>query len=756
MQVSTIKLQRGETPFDSLNEMREAHLSLLEKQGEHAEGLAEKTLGFVPDIETFLRRGVGLGRSLDAPDLRSEAQNMLDYWVSTLSLRQRGVSEDDARTFSAAILERFDSSLLESTIEQAGKVLRSFPPEKQQHAKKILMRLAPMSAHGDTFDLASVRTEDLTGGDPEQLALIEELEKTGILQRIETGSGGKVAWRIIHSSIVHRWPEFAEWTTARRRFRQSAKIWDEATRAESSLPRSSGSLEEPLAYRDLNALESDYLEAANTVVRKTERQKRLAIQSALGVLITGLCIVAILGTLWIFARKDIVNLIHETDIELKGKDTELIQKTSEINEIKKTTELTDNNKISDREFELRAENQKLRETLAAIEDAYSKSENEREIVEQQLNAIENDTTPAQVSESVNKIRSALNDPGRMVIQNQLKEYVQGADFDGMRPMQSTNTNVAQALDKPQTETLSPGVRVGSDHGGKQDDTFGSAGIFLEDQAGNIFLASPAYVIGDTKGQAVRLNGKSIARIEGLIGNSETPATRIALARLKPGLKAENILPSVGSISGWISKPAAGTEIILIGQGSGLRAGKVLRIEQEGNIITTRISQPGDGGAPVVTTDGKLIGILLQSREDESVVSPASQLLENTGYSLIQSAFPETGLGGVLAQLIVPIADEKYEQFGKELIKKMEKLGVFIPDGIPLRRANTPEQTDIRYFDPDDQPIAAEIELNLRAIGFENIKTYDNSSSIKEGEAPPPRKFIQIAFNKEELDKIIGP
>lgn len=52
--------------------------------------------------------------------------------------------------------------------------------------------------------------------------------------------------------------------------------------------------------------------------------------------------------------------------------------------------------------------------------------------------------------------------------------------------------------------LSPGLQVGSEGRGKT--SYGSAGIFLTDQKGAIFLAAPAYVIGSRKGKEVEMKG----------------------------------------------------------------------------------------------------------------------------------------------------------------------------------------------------------------------------------------------------------
>jgi len=112
MHIVPISLLEGEEPFPSIEAMRVEHLLLLEQQVEwesesgleyHGE-VASRGIDDSAKLDSFLRRGVALGRFLDSSALRSEAQNMLDYWVSTLAVQQRGMSKEISRILPSVIL----------------------------------------------------------------------------------------------------------------------------------------------------------------------------------------------------------------------------------------------------------------------------------------------------------------------------------------------------------------------------------------------------------------------------------------------------------------------------------------------------------------------------------------------------------------------------------------------------------------------------------------------------------------------------
>lgn len=205
---------------------------------------------------------------------------------------------------------------------------------------------------------------------------------------------------------------------------------------------------------------------------------------------------------------------------------------------------------------------------------------------------------------------------------------------------------------------------------------------------------------------------------------------------------------MGAIQGWTKDPAPDTEVTLIGRGSGIRSRKVLRVEKDGTIITTRISQPGDGGAPVITTSRELLGFLLERREDESVLSPCGPLLEKTGLSLLVNPAGSANLDGALAQIIVPHSDPHYLAKGNEILDAFRSDGIFTPDGTALAKSGSSAQIDVRYYRTEDEELARDFEEKLQKIGFDAIEIWFVEDS------DPPAKFIQISLSKAELDGLL--
>jgi hypothetical protein len=167
------------------------------------------------------------------------------------------------------------------------------------------------------------------------------------------------------------------------------------------------------------------------------------------------------------------------------------------------------------------------------------------------------------------------------------------------------------------------------------------------------------------------------------------------------------------------------------------------------LITTRISTVGDSGAPVVSKDGKAVGILVGSNSpDESRVSPLAPFLEQSGLGLLSTHPPANpGLTGALVQLII-------SETQKNLLPRMERLlqalrddGVQLPDGEVLLRKRTPsEQTEVRYYHPDDLKVAEAVSAQLHdLLGLEA-----RISSVHDDSAP--NKMIQVAFSTRDLER----
>ena len=123
----------------------------------------------------------------------------------------------------------------------------------------------------------------------------------------------------------------------------------------------------------------------------------------------------------------------------------------------------------------------------------------------------------------------------------------------------------------------------------------------------------------------------------------------AIARLIPGIEASNDIPGVGRIEGITSEIELGDTVRIVGRTSGLVEGRVTaidvttsiwissneRIILAGMIETPKLSNPGDSGAPVLTTDNKLLGIVYASSSTTTLIIPIEPILEELDVELVQ-------------------------------------------------------------------------------------------------------------------------
>jgi len=107
-----------------------------------------------------------------------------------------------------------------------------------------------------------------------------------------------------------------------------------------------------------------------------------------------------------------------------------------------------------------------------------------------------------------------------------------------------------------------------------------------------------------------------------------------LAKMDPGRGFMNWIPYVTSIKGVSATAEIGSGVRLVGRSSGVRVGKILRIDDK-RIVTTRMSSPGDAGAPVVNAKDELVGILIGRNQDgESEIAPIRPIFDELGVELV--------------------------------------------------------------------------------------------------------------------------
>jgi hypothetical protein len=190
-----------------------------------------------------------------------------------------------------------------------------------------------------------------------------------------------------------------------------------------------------------------------------------------------------------------------------------------------------------------------------------------------------------------------------------------------------------------------GARIGPAAGR----TAGSACCVVEDQKGVRFLVTARYLFPTGKTPLIGSPVISPAAIDGgdeqnRIGVLERfypegeDAPGIALIRLAEGIEVSNELPGLGPVREVADPPAAGTPLKLFGRSSVLREGRVRGEDarlQPSLVASSRMSAPGDGGAPILDESNRLIGLQYAAAEDIGGFLPLKPIFEALGLRLIQ-------------------------------------------------------------------------------------------------------------------------
>ena len=111
---------------------------------------------------------------------------------------------------------------------------------------------------------------------------------------------------------------------------------------------------------------------------------------------------------------------------------------------------------------------------------------------------------------------------------------------------------------------------------------------------------------------------------------------IALAAVVSSVTAKNNLADVGMVSAVAPLPPVGTEVRMVGRTTSMAKGTVTDTS-DGFVRTTRLSAPGDGGAPVVDAQNRLIGLVYASdvAGELTTVLPLKPLFEKHKLSLLK-------------------------------------------------------------------------------------------------------------------------
>lgn len=181
-----------------------------------------------------------------------------------------------------------------------------------------------------------------------------------------------------------------------------------------------------------------------------------------------------------------------------------------------------------------------------------------------------------------------------------------------------------------------GASIGSYEGGGT----GSLCCLVRDRRGEYALTHALAVglQGTRVIQPGQVDGKG-GQVIGTVVRVAKSYQSAALVRLDPKISVDISGSKLGPIRRAAKKVRVGDEVRMIGRGSGLVKGTVIRDREDGAFLTN-FETRGDTGAPVVNAKNELVGILYipAGLTQNSVVQPIGPILRELGVTLVS---PET-------------------------------------------------------------------------------------------------------------------
>jgi hypothetical protein len=192
-------------------------------------------------------------------------------------------------------------------------------------------------------------------------------------------------------------------------------------------------------------------------------------------------------------------------------------------------------------------------------------------------------------------------------------------------------------EQPASSALVPGASIGP----AGEAIAGTLCCFVKDASGKKYLVTANHIAGKPGTQVVwpatidQAKSTAIGTVTRILG-------LVALVEI-----ADGVQPGNGGIDGWAGDVKVGDTVTMIGRTSKSVSGKVTgtgasfpfpaadgQTMQEGAILTDRISSAGDGGAPVLDANNRLVGLLIARSQTSSVVLPLKPILDREGLSLL--------------------------------------------------------------------------------------------------------------------------
>jgi energy-coupling factor transporter ATP-binding protein EcfA2 len=540
----------------------------------------------------------------------------------------------------------------------ADRFYNNLIPQDQATAKRILLRLARTSEGVEVLRNRVSREALYKAGEASDQVdrVLERLVAARLLRLHKGETPGDDQVEVAHEALVRNWRRLVQWLEEERaylrereRLTAAAEQWRAHGRDPGGLLGGS-LLDEAMRHEDLNPLEKEFVEASRAEVERLRLEKeqsyRREVEQAqalaaaqqrsnrrlrlFAAAVSGMLIIALASTaLAIYQTR----AAKAASARAKAEETKRAAQERAALLEKQQAEAAYIEEIALRErakSELQAkeaeERQKLAEAArASAEKLRAEAERQRAIAVKALDDIKEEQRKVKEAEAreaeANKAAEAAYRSNVELAPNDVSKVLRGR----VRP-------------------LRPGASVGSTDGNTS-----SYCCLVRDAAGTQYLLSLTFSFGAKPGapilQPSQYDGGSPRDKVAEVTRSGDPKDYKsgALARLLPGFTYTPEVAGFGRLKGVAATVNAGDTVYLVGRGSGLVKGRVAGFEpadKGGDIRAVDFSRggdfssPGDGGAPVFTEDGRLVGLLWGSNGQHSLIVPIQKILDELNVELV--------------------------------------------------------------------------------------------------------------------------
>lgn len=588
-------LEQAHRQLLQLDELESASLESTPRSGNESNGTEA--------IRQFLQLAVESGRQIDFPGERQQAQGLIDYWVATLySLNPAGMRRMELQQ---KVLAPFDQHEVDDQVARVQAKTNQLSEDSRKLLSSILLRMVRLDAETGEFnpEPAALSTLQSLGSEEAVNRLIHDFESLGVFRHQTVVSTNEPGLGLDKRAFLRQWPFLRDALNQRRKLGETAAYWNQARRDPGLLLSTGKLLEEVQAYHDLNSLEKQFVDESTRARFSSDRLKKR-------ILTGGVVLFAVLALVGAVLANSRSSALHKLDARN--------QKLVEITETLNTT-------LAERDDAL---TRSIKNAEAATTNAKFAQQKREEAVSEKAKSDAALASLRGLVEELLDAKTGIDVPERI--------RVKAAELRTRYEQSFQDLHRTQTVMSPQE--VGPGRRLQTPDG----TIWSTSGVFVRKPDGTIGTLTPRFAYGDVSNTKLQIGNFQVTRAE--LSKGARPSdgaksldlTDLTLGEVKSDAPVSNKLPDGTVITDWVRNPRVGQSVYGYGARSGKsREVKILEIQPDGTLVTDRISSPGDAGGPVITSDGKLIGIMISSDgKDKTFIKPVHELMSEFNLQIL--------------------------------------------------------------------------------------------------------------------------